>query len=249
MTALTFAENTGDAIPLSLVTVAGLPTWKAATEDGIVAYAANAGFTARSGDVLVVRDAAGAVIYALVGLGTPKDRARSRFVLGGAREKLPEGTYRLAHTGGADVDEAALGWLLSGYRFGRYKSATPPKAALIAPEGVDAARIEALAAGEALTRDLINTPASDMGPEELEGAARTLAKEHGALCDVITGDALLDQNFPMIHTVGRASTRAPRLIDMRWGSAGPKLTLVGKGVCFDTGGLNLKPGGSMGLMK
>ena len=100
-----------------------------------------------------------------------------------------------------------------------------------------------------MTRDLINTPASDMGPYELEEAVRALAKDHDAEVNVILGDDLLSANFPMIHTVGRASTRAPRLLDMRWGTTGPKLTLVGKGVCFDTGGLNIKPGGSMGLMK
>ena len=100
-----------------------------------------------------------------------------------------------------------------------------------------------------LTRDLINTPASDMGPPDLEAAARKLAERHGAQIEVTTGDALLENNLPMIHTVGRAADRVPRLIDMAWGEAGPKLTLVGKGVCFDTGGLNLKPGASMALMK
>jgi leucyl aminopeptidase len=122
-------------------------------------------------------------------------------------------------------------------------------AELVAPEGVDTARLLALAEGEYLTRDLINTPASDMGPPDLEQAARDLAAKHGARIEVITGAALLEQNFPMIHTVGRAADRAPRLIDMTWGETGPQITLVGKGVCFDTGGLNLKPGESMGLMK
>jgi leucyl aminopeptidase len=98
-------------------------------------------------------------------------------------------------------------------------------------------------------RDLINTPASDMGPPDLEAAARALAETHGAAVEVTSGDDLLAANLPMIHTVGRAANRAPRLIDMRWGDKGPRLTLVGKGVCFDTGGLNLKPGASMGLMK
>ena len=106
-----------------------------------------------------------------------------------------------------------------------------------------------IAEGEFLTRDLINTPASDMGPEELEAAARTLAEAQGATLRVIAGDALLTEGFPMIHAVGRASTRPPRLIDLRWGSDGPALTLVGKGVCFDTGGLNIKTGGFMSLMK
>jgi leucyl aminopeptidase len=109
----------------------------------------------------------------------------------------------------------------------------------------------AIAAGECLTRDLINTPTSDMGPSELEAACVAMAAQHEAEIEVIRGEALLEQNFPLIHTVGRAAApeAAPRLIDMQWGVAGPMLTLVGKGVCFDTGGLNLKPGNSMALMK
>ncbi len=106
-----------------------------------------------------------------------------------------------------------------------------------------------IAAGEALTRDLINTPANDMGPDALEAACLDLAARHGAKTQVIRGAALLEQNFPMIHAVGRAAAQRPRLIDLRWGDAGPRLTLVGKGVCFDTGGLNIKPSSSMGLMK
>jgi leucyl aminopeptidase len=122
-------------------------------------------------------------------------------------------------------------------------------ARLHCPDTVDADRVAAIAQGETLARDLINTPANDMGPDALESTARTLADHFGATCTIIKGDDLLTQNFPLIHTVGRAADRAPRLIDITWGTAGPKITLVGKGVCFDTGGLNLKPGASMGLMK
>ena len=100
-----------------------------------------------------------------------------------------------------------------------------------------------------MIRDLINTPANDMGPDALEAATLALSHTHGARVEVIRGDDLIDQNYPLIHAVGRASTQTPRLIDMHWGEAGPQITLVGKGVCFDTGGLNLKPGTSMGLMK
>ena len=106
-----------------------------------------------------------------------------------------------------------------------------------------------MAEGEALTRDLINTPAEDMGPAELEAAATALAQAFGASIKAIRGEDLLARNFPMIHAVGRASPRAPRLLDLHWGDKGPKLTLVGKGVCFDTGGLNLKPSAGMNLMK
>jgi len=163
---------------------------------------------------------------------------------------LAEQPYRLTtEIIGAALEAELLGWLLAGYRFDRYAPSPAPKAMLHCPEGVDSAHLEAIAQGEALTRDLINTPASDMGPPDLEAAARSLADRHGAKVTVVTGDALLEQNFPMVHAVGRAASRTPRLIDMSWGGDGPKLTLVGKGVCFDTGGLNLKPGGSMGLMK
>ncbi|MBR56695.1 MAG: leucyl aminopeptidase [Myxococcales bacterium] len=112
------------------------------------------------------------------------------------------------------------------------------------------AEVERLYDAAALVRDLVNTPANDMGPDELEAAARDLAEAHGAKIKVIKGDSLLKQNFPMVHAVGRASVREPRLIDIRWGStSNPRVSLVGKGVCFDTGGLNLKPGSSMLKMK
>jgi leucyl aminopeptidase len=145
----------------------------------------------------------------------------------------------------------ALGWLLDTYRFGRYRKSDAPGARLVCPDGVDARRVEIIAAAECLTRDLINTPASDMGPADIESAVRAVAEGAGAQVAVITGDDLLAQNFPMIHAVGRAAApgREPRLIDLTWGTAGPLLTLVGKGVVFDTGGLDIKPPASMGLMK
>lgn len=185
----------------------------------------------------------------LVGYGTSQARARGRFHIGTVARQLPKGVYRIASgLTGPDLEEAALAWLLAGYQFDRYRKPAEPIAGLVAPDGIDAARVQIIAQAEALTRDLINTPASDMGPQELETAARALADAHGAAITVITADDLI-AGFPLIHAVGRASPRAPRLIDMRWGDAGPTLTLVGKGVCFDTGGLNIKPGASMGLMK
>ena len=244
-----FAAPTPDAIPLIAVysddleaTIANLPNAAADWLRGM-------GFDASIGACAVLPNSDGSIKAAYVGLGA-KGQARVRFVLAAGAAKLPAATYALDTTQtGPALDEVALGLLLSTYRFDRYKSVSAAKQSFIAPAGIDATRIEALAAGECLTRDLINTPASDMGPEELESAAHNLAETHGVTCSVILGDDLLDHNFPLIHTVGRASPRAPRLIDMFWGKKGPKLTLVGKGVCFDTGGLNLKPGGSMGLMK
>ena len=175
-----------------------------------------------------------------------------RFGLSKAVAALPAGDWALTGTlSPEEKTEAALGWLLAGYRFDRYRPGRKPltPARLICPDGLDPARLIAMAEGEALTRDLINTPAQDMGPEELEAALVALAARFGASVTAIRGDDLLAQNFPMIHAVGRASPRAPRLLDMRWGSTGPTLTLVGKGVCFDTGGLNLKPSTGMNLMK
>jgi leucyl aminopeptidase len=250
MTAPTFAPADASGVPLFAVTKSGLDGWLAGQEARVRTWAEAVGFDGSAGRVLVVPDAAGRIVMAVAGLGSPRDAARERFVFAKARAALPAGTYRLMPgLSGRELEEAALGWLLAGYRFGRYATAAPPKADLVAPDGVDAARLEAIAAGEALTRDLINTPASDMGPEELAEAAGELAREFGAALAVTVGEDLLATNLPMIHAVGRASPRAPRLIDLRWGDSGPRLTLVGKGVCFDTGGLNLKPAGSMGLMK
>ena len=247
---LTFAPDTDDAIPLTILDEDGFADWleqqAAATQTWVDAQ----GFKAALGSVLILPEADGSIAQAVVGIGSAKARSRGRFALAAGAVKLPKGTYRII--AGLDPETAeveALGWLLSGYSFNRYRDQKHSVPGLIAPSGVDAARVEAIAAGEALTRDLINTPASDMGPDALDDAARALASEFGADIEVTTGDDLLSQNFPMIHTVGRASTTAPRLIDITWGSEGPSLVLVGKGVCFDTGGLNLKPGASMGLMK
>lgn len=243
---LTFAARTSDTIPLYVIDADAMD----AIPDVAQAWAKTQGFKAGPGECLTIPSDAGTIAMALVGNGSAKTRKRGRFYVAKAARSLPDGTYDLVNgLTGRDLEEAALGWLLASYSFDRYRSESPDAASLVAPKGIDAARIEAIAAGEALTRDLINTPASDMGPAELADATRQLARDHGADLNEICGDDLITSNFPMIHTVGRASTRAPRLLDLRWGDSGPTLTLVGKGVCFDTGGLNIKPGGSMGLMK
>ena len=210
------------------------------------------GFDGAAGQSCLLPDGRGGVAGALFGLGN-RDRAdRQRFPLARAAETLPEGIWRLADIPeGMDARQAALGWLLGQYRFTRYKAGIAAgRARLVCPQGLDAQEVQAIAAAEFLTRDLINTPASDMGPQQLEDAARALADRLGASIEVTSGPALLDANLPMIHAVGRAAQAEPRLIDIRLGDGdGPSLTIVGKGVCFDTGGLNLKPGASMGLMK
>jgi len=246
----TFSDQTPQSVPLHILDQDDLPAWADRQSDETRAWIKANGFTGAKGQSLLVPSSDGGAAMALAGIATPAARARNRFSLAAAAVTLPAGTYHIA-TGpsGQVLENECLGWLLASYSFDRYLAKPSKMAALVAPDGVDAARLTAIAAGECLTRDLINTPASDMGPDELEQAAAKLAEAHGATISTILGDDLLTQNFPMIHTVGRAATRAPRLIDMRHGDTGPRLTLVGKGVCFDTGGLNLKPGSSMGLMK
>ena len=210
------------------------------------------GFEAGLGELQLLPGAAGSVAGAVVGYGTAQARRRLRFGLAKAVTGLPAGNWSLAgKLDASERTEAALAWLLAGYRFDRYRPGRKPLslARLVCPDGLDATRLIAMAEAEALSRDLINTPAEDMGPAELEAAVLALAGEYGATTDVIRGDDLLVRNFPMIHAVGRASPRDPRLMDLSWGRKGPKLTLVGKGVCFDTGGLNLKPSNGMNLMK
>ncbi|SLN45629.1 putative cytosol aminopeptidase [Roseovarius litorisediminis] len=246
---LKFAPPQADAIPLHVIGQDALDDWTGQQPKHVAHWVASAGFTAGLGSTLLVPGKNGKIDMALAGYGTAKTRARGRFHLAAVATSLPEGNYHLEGLDPERASEEALGWLLSGYAFDRYRDQSPAKARLVAPKGVDATRLEVIAAGEALTRDLINTPTADLGPAELESACAELAGKQGAEIEVIRGGALLKRNFPMVHTVGRAAEQAPRLIDMRWGTSGPKLTLVGKGVCFDTGGLNLKPGSSMALMK
>jgi leucyl aminopeptidase len=247
---LRFAAPDADAIPLHLIAPSAAESALADLPAAQRAWAQHHGFSGALAQVCGLPGDAGRPAAILIGTGSPADRARQRFAVGAAIAGLPEAAYALSRPlTGLEGEETALGYLLSLYRFDRYRVQTPAKARLVAPQGLDTARLERIAAGEALTRALINTPAEDMGPDALEAAARALAGEFGAEIDTIEGDELLAQNFPLIHTVGRAAARAPRLIEMRWGDGARSLTLVGKGVCFDTGGLNLKPGSSMGLMK
>ena len=245
-----FADSAADALPLHVVSPEGLDALKARL-GGAGAWLDATGFKADPGELRLLPAPDGGVLGAVAGHGTEKARRRLRFGLAKAVAGLPAGAWRLqGDLSVADRSEAALGWLLTQYRFTRYKAAKDrPAPLLVCPAGVDAALLLAMARGEFLTRDLINTPAQDMGPAELEAAFASLAGRFGAKVTVIRGDDLLDQGFPMVHAVGRASPRAPRIMDMRWGEAGPLLTLVGKGVCFDTGGLNLKPSSGMNLMK
>jgi leucyl aminopeptidase len=201
-------------------------------------------FKAQPGRSLAVPDQAGAVTQVLAG----RQAEAGGFALAKLCRTLPEGQYRLEGAA-ADHAQIALGWCLEAYGFAAYGKPQQPVAKLVCPPGVDRAAVLRAARASYLVRDLVNTPASDMGPDELEAAARRLARAHKARFTVTSGRAL-EKGFPMIHAVGRASPRAPRLIDFTWGPArAPKVTLVGKGVCFDTGGLDIKPASGMALMK
>ncbi len=205
------------------------------------------GFTGARLQTLMLPAKDGAMASVLVGTGDDTGRL-DPFAVGALSSKLPAGKYVLDD---CPVDErlTALGWLLDAYRFDRYRDVSAPDAALVCPPGIDRADLLRIADAAKLTRDLINTPTSDMGPAELEKAARNLARAHKAECRVVSGKSL-ERGYPMIHAVGRASNSPPRLIDLTWGRRrGPKVALVGKGVCFDTGGLDIKPASGMLLMK
>ena len=204
------------------------------------------GFAGASGQLMALPDAKGGIRAWVLGLGEGTDA----FALALAAEKLPAGTYRLGDVpefcGGAN---AALAWLMGTYAFDRYKKKRPTKARLVIPHGVEAGEISRIAEYLFLARDLVNMPANEMGPAELEAQAQALARAHGAKVSVVKG-AVLDKNYPLIAAVGAGSPRSPRLIELVWGAAGAaRVTLVGKGVCFDSGGLDIKPSAGMLTMK
>ncbi len=247
---LGFSENSDNATDLYLISKEACDDWLDTLDPPFKTWLQAMGFKGQRGKAVVVPEDAGKVAFAVGGLGGNSDAHRHRFVVANIAKALPQGTYRIATKhGDEEIAEHSLAWLLSSYSFDTYRAQLPHKAELICPDGADELRLSVIANGEALARDLINTPAADMGPTALQSAVENLANEYGATVDTIAGDDLLTQNFPMIHAVGRAADEPPRLIDMSWGDTGPSLVLVGKGVCFDTGGLNIKPGASMGLMK
>ena len=213
----------------------------AALPEPLAALARANGFSGEAGSVLAGGEGV------LLGVGDESDP----FIAASCAERLPEGDYYFeAPFGGEGGAEAALAWLFGGYRFDRYKKQKPAAARLIAPEGVDIEDVERTARAVGYVRDLVNTPAGDMSPGDLENEARMLAASHDAQFTAIVGAALLENNLPMIHAVGRASADEPRLLDLVWGRAdAPKVTLVGKGVCFDSGGLDIKSAAGMALMK
>jgi leucyl aminopeptidase len=237
------------AIPITFATKSTWEAIAAALPAQARQFALANGFAGKPGGCLTLPAADGAIAQVLFGLEDEAKKSRDLFRPGALPGLLPAGTYRFANAP-HDPRLAALAFALGCYRFNRYRKADAPDVRLVPPEGVDAADIARMAEAATLARDLVNTPSNDMGPAELEHAARELAERYGASFKSIVGDDLTRQNFPLIHAVGMASPRAPRLIDFSWGDpAHPKVTLVGKGVCFDTGGLDLKPSSGMLIMK
>jgi leucyl aminopeptidase len=240
------------ATPAIPITFATKSTWEAiaaALPAEARQFALANGFAGKPGTCLTLPAADGAIAQVLFGLEEIGAKSHDPFRPGALPGLVPAGIYRFANPP-HDMRLAALAFALGCYRFNRYRKADAPDVRLVPPEGVDAADVMRMADAAMLARDLVNTPSNDMGPAELEHAARGIAKRYGASFKSIVGDELTRQNFPLIHAVGMASTRLPRLIDFSWGdSAHPRVTLVGKGVCFDTGGLDLKPSSGMLIMK
>ncbi len=241
------ARGAADAVPIWFVTAATYPEVRERLDAEANAYAAAAGFEPKAGRQLLLPGKRGlsGVLFGIEAADDVKDPFLP------ARLSLPDGVYRFANDP-HDSRLAALAIALGCYRFTRYRKSESPKAKLELSQSIDRDELDHIVEGVTLARDLINTPANDMGPADLEAAARALAASHGADIRSTVGDDLLAQNFTLIHAVGRAATpqAAPRLIDMVWGDPNhPRVTLVGKGVCFDTGGLDIKPDSGMLNMK
>ena len=241
------------AQPIWFASKESWPKLRDALPAGLRALAEASGFKGEAGRHVVAAADGGKGVVVVIGVGNDGDERPDPFSAGKLVGLLPEGVYAFANApsaAGSALEDAALGWLLSAYRFEAYRKPAGKLPVLEMPVGIDVARVQRIAAAVAMGRDLINTPANDMGPEALEAAALAVARRYKAKAGVVRGEALLKQNFPLIHAVGRAGPQAPRLVDFSWGNArAPKVTLVGKGVCFDTGGLDIKPSSAMLMMK
>jgi len=240
-------DNATGAIALYAVSKDTLAEWKNALPGPAKAWVDSTGFEAGSGKVCLIPGMDGKLSAAAIGTSATD----GMWSFGNGSRDLPKGSYKLATPMDAeDANRVALAWGLGAYSFGRYKETDAPKANLVWPETANKDEVQAMLDGIVLARDLINTPTEDMGPANLAEAASNLARRHNAGFTVTVGDDLLQNNYPSIHAIGRASDEAPRLIDIVWGEPNaPKVTLCGKGVCFDTGGLDIKPSSGMKLMK
>jgi leucyl aminopeptidase len=243
-----FVKADAQAVPILFVTAGNFAEATKILDAREHAFVRAAGFEPKPGKHLLVPDVAGKLAGMLFGLEEADDPAKDLFRPGALAGLLPAGSYRFANAP-HDARLAALAFALGSYQFARYRKPQDRNVRLVVPDGVDGDDISRIVEGVTLARDLINTPSNDMGPAELEDATRALAKQHGATVEVTSGDALAKQ-FPLVAAVGAGSARAPRLIDLAWGKdSDPKITLVGKGVCFDTGGLDIKASSGMLNMK
>ncbi len=242
-----FTEDTAGAIPVEVLAPRDLESRRARMPAFQSTWTTACGFDARPGSVCLLPDTDGTLAAVLVG----GDASADPFVLGDLPQRLPAGRYRLdSDLAGATREAALLGFALGAYRFTRYRKAENGAVRMVAPAGPGAARVRGLAEATYFARDLINTPAGDMMPAQLAEAAASLARRFAASCSVVTGEELLAQGFPAIHAVGRASAHAPCLIRLQWGrDDAPRLAVLGKGVCFDSGGLDIKSASGMRLMK
>ncbi len=235
-----------DTVPISVIAPAKITAWMRRLPQAQCDWLTQSGFTGKKNSHALLPDVRGGVQRAVF----VADKDSDLWSWSGLAAALPKASYRLeGRLAKTVVNDAVLGWGLAAYEFTKYRKAKLDRPELVWPANADRAAVKRTLVATTLVRDLINTPAEDMGPSELASAARSVGRGAGARTRVITGDALLKANYPMIHTVGRASDDAPRLIDMRWGTRGPRVTLIGKGVCFDTGGLDLKPAAGMLRMK
>ena len=236
------------AVPILFVNSATFQDATGSLDDRARAFVRAAGFEPKAGRHLLVPGPEGQLAAVLFGIEAADAANKNLFRPGTLATALPPGLYRFGNAP-HDARIAALAIGLGAYQFTRYRKADTRDVRLVVPDGVDGEDISRIIEGVTLARDLINTPSNDMGPQELEDAARALAGRHGAKFAVTVGEEL-EKNFPLIHAVGMGSPRAPRLIDFTWGKeSDPKITLVGKGVCFDTGGLDIKPDSAMLNMK
>ena len=246
--AVSDADDPRPRVPIHGVTPRTLAAVLEAQGSLATGYASACGFTASAGEALLVPDDEGAIACVLFGVEPQNTRRADPFLPGKLAGLLPTGVYRLAE-GFDDPSLASLAFTLGCYRFTRFRDAGGSAPSLEVADDHEGRRVAMVAQAVAMGRDLINRPANDLGPDALEAAVRELAEAHGARVQVVRGDDLR-HSFPMVHAVGRAAAQAPRLLDMAWGEdAAPKVTLVGKGVCFDTGGLDIKPSAGMLLMK
>jgi len=234
------------AIPIHLVAEADFEAALPLLTKSAADYLAALRFQPKPGALALLPGEGDRISAVVLGVG---GAGADPFAVGRLAKELPAGAYALAAPP-ADISAIALAWLLGSYSFDRYRAAGRPAADLVVPDRATRERATLIAGSIAMGRDLINTPANDMTPSALAQAALDLAKLHRAKASVIVGDKLLAKGFPLIHAVGRASSEPPRLVDFTWGDVRhPRVTLVGKGVCFDTGGLDIKPSQGMLLMK